>query len=197
MEDTKDFATHVLVSLSLGLGRDPRNEAIVIFPGEDQLWRVTTGIHVWLTRKGARLWVAGTAGNPAYTKPDIFNLIREIAGVDHPYNDDDIECGEWANNTLDQAKWVLELLKANPEVEHLHMVTAIYYLPRAILTCLKQMIVEDRFAHIRAFPIMPESPRFDDPEGLTEMEKLLRYQALGHVATQAEWGKYLPRIKGL
>lgn len=194
MEDTIGFATHVLASLSLGFGRDPRNEAIVIFPGEYQLWRVETGIRVWSTRKGARLWVAGTAGNPAYTKPDILNLIREIAGVDHPYDDGDIECAGWASNTLDQAKWLLELLKANPEVEHLHMVTAMYHLPRAILTCLKQMILQKRFVTIRAVPIL-QGPKFDDPDGLVEMEKIPRYQALGHVATPEEFEQHLPRIR--
>ncbi len=195
MKDTIGFAARVLESLSLGSGRDPRNEAVVIFPGEYQLWRVKIGVHVWSTQEGARLWVAGTSANPFYTRQRILEEIREILGADHSYNDGDVECGAWANNTLDQAKWLLELLKANPEVTDLVMVTAMYHLPRAILTCLKQMIMQDRFARIRALPIM-QGPKFDDPEGLIEMGKILEYQAKGDVATQEEWEQNLPRIQG-
>ena len=196
LEDTMKFAAHVLASLSLGSEHGSRSEAIVVFPGKHQLWRVETGIRVWSTRGASRLWIAATAGDPLYTRQDILDLIKKVAGANHRYLDGDVECGGFANITPDQAKWVLELLKANPEVTNLVMVTALYHLPRTILTCLKQMILQERFARIQALPVM-QGPKFDDPDGLVEIRKIPEYQAKGDIATHKEWERCLPRIQGL
>ena len=77
MEDTMKFAAHVLASLSLGSEHGSRSEAIVVFPGKHQLWRVETGIRVWSTRETSRLWVAGTFADPFYTRQDILDLIKK------------------------------------------------------------------------------------------------------------------------
>lgn len=198
MEDTAGFARRVLTSLSRDYKHDISKSAVVIFPGQQQLWRVEWAIRAWSARKIPRLWVAGTLRDPFYTRQDVLDEIKRVAGVNHRYNDGDVECGGFANNTLDQAKWVLELLKANSEVTDLVMTTARYHLPRAILTCLKQMIVQDRFARILALPIVHmQGPEFEDSQGLGELQRIRTYQEKGYVATREEWERYLPRIQGL
>ncbi|MDO8655433.1 MAG: ElyC/SanA/YdcF family protein [bacterium] len=179
------------------LPRFTGNIAVVVFPGKHQVSRIQEAARVLRKVESPNFWVAGTMGDPFYPRRDILKEMEDAAGdYDRRYRSSPwVETGGFANNSLDQAKFVLELLRANPEVTHLILSTAAYHLPRCVLTCIKQMIEQDKRVAIYTAPsgddisqgnLLPGTPEIEE-----EILKILRYQRKGDVATWDELQRYL------
>lgn len=167
-----------------------RKSAVLILPGGWQDYRIPEGIKHW-PEKGKYLWVAGTRGDPFYTRKEILEIIDKIKGMS--IDSYDIENGGWANNTLDQMLWATELLKKNNEINHLILTTAAYHTPRCVLTCLQTMIKQN-ISKIVISPIPiyhPEGPSFESTEFKGELERIQKYREKGDVASFKVWEEYV------
>ncbi|MDO8655437.1 MAG: ElyC/SanA/YdcF family protein [bacterium] len=174
------------------LPRFTTQTAVVVFPGEHQEWRIQEAAKVLQKVDSPHFWIAGTAGNPFYLRETILEeMERAIGSVERYRYSPLLVCGAFANDTRDQARFVLELLKARPEVTHLVLTTAAYHLPRCVLTCIKQMMLQDKRAVIYTTPSGAETIRPGNQELEEEIAKIPRYQAQGDIATWDELERYL------
>jgi len=168
----------------------PENTAILVLPGIYQEYRIQGGVDIWNQDQSQRLWIAGTRGDPAYTRDQIV----EVAGVDHP----NIVCGEFCNHTPDQMRWCLKMLQDNPGVSHLIMTTAAYHLPRCVLTNVAAMEKAGKRVPISPIPLTNPNGDSFPPTGkgswedwLAEVSKVIMYQDTGDVASLSQWREYL------
>ncbi len=170
----------------------PEETAILVLPGMYQEYRITEGTKFW-PDQGEYLWVAGTNGDPAYSRKQIISVID----VDYP-NDlhyPNIICGEFARHTLDQMEWCVSLLKENTQVKHLIVTTAAYHLPRCTLTLLQ--VLTKSGMKIPITPLSIRNPSGDSfsptsTEDLrSEVMKIQQYQEKGDVASLDTWRNYI------
>ncbi len=167
---------------------NPETAALLVLPGQ-QNYRISEGVKNW-PEKAKHLWVAGTRADPFYTRKDIMEIISNVRG--EIFDPSNIENGGWANNTVDQMKWASELLKKNPQIDHLAITTAAYHLSRCILTFLQTMEkqgIERRV--ISPIPIVhPSGPDLKGPDFAGEMKKISLYQEKGDIASEEMWRSY-------
>jgi len=171
---------------------NPNNSAVLIFPGGGlesiQDYRISEGTKNWPT-KGKYLWVAGTRGDPFYTRKEIIRILENSLEIDSS----EIENQGWANHTLDQSIWATELLKKNKNINHVILATAAYHTTRSTLTFLKTLKKQsiDGIV-ISPIPISHRlEPSLDSEKYIGEMERILKYQGKGDAATLEEWRDYL------
>lgn len=160
--------------------------AILLLPGVHQEYRITEGVKLW-PNAGKYLWVAGTRGDPAYTREDII----AVTGKDSV----DIVCGGFARFTPDQMNWCVSLLKQNPEIKHLIVTTAAYHLPRCVLTLLQALLKAKMQISMTPMPLInPNGDSFSaygTEDFALEMKKIQEYQGKGDVASLEDWREYL------
>lgn len=165
----------------------PSATAILVMPGVHQEYRIQGGIDLWLEDQDQELWIAGTRGDPSYSREQI---VRD-AGVDSP----NIVCGPFCRHTPDQMDWCMEMLKKNPDVEHLIMTTAAYHLPRCVLTNVAAMDKVGMRVHITPIPLFSPCGNSFSADGtedwVSELSKIIEYQKTGHVASFEQWRNYL------
>jgi hypothetical protein len=138
------------------------------------------------------LWVCGTRRDPEYRKESIkWHVSRD--GV-QPLR---LETQLYAEHTPGQMHWVAMLLLDNPHIHHLLVSTADYHLNRGIQTFIKIWQDDGRKLSIGRLPT-PDPP----PEALVagsstsqsrdeELERIVEYQAKGHVATTEEFHRFM------
>src|SRR5581483_1060845 len=164
----------------------PEETAILVLPGKHQEYRIRESAIFWPGR-GKYFWVAGTRGDPEYTREDIIR----IAGNDSL----DIVCQGFASHTLAQMEWCARMLQENPRVHHLIVTTAAYHVPRCLLTLLS--VLEKLAIKIPITPMPLENPSgnsfsLDGGEDFSsELQKIQEYQAKGDVASLNAWKEYL------
>ena len=164
---------------------EPERSAILILPGKYQEYRIAEGVKPWPSR-AKHLWVAGTSGDPTYTREDVIPYV----GEDSPH----ILVGGHARHTKDQMEWARGLLLDSfPEVEHVIMTTSVYHLPRCVLTFLETMCgTPKRWISISPVPLISpigDSFSIEDLEG--EIQRIETYQKKGGVASFAYLDTYL------
>ena len=166
---------------------EPKRSVLLILPGIQE-YRIAEGVKYW-PEKAQRLWVAGTRGDPFYTRREILEIIGRITAKE---GDAYLENGGWANHTPDQMRWAVELLKKSSKVNHIAICTAVYHVPRCVLTLVRAMLVSGTKRVISILPTWhPEGPAVSgSKEWDEEMEKISRYQGEGDVATLQEWCAY-------
>jgi uncharacterized SAM-binding protein YcdF (DUF218 family) len=165
---------------------NPQETAILLLPGKYQKYRITQGVKLWPSQ-GNWLWIAGTRGDPIYSKKDIISVI----GKDSP----DVVCQGFAKHTLDQMEWCAALLKQNPHIKHLIITTAAYHLPRCVLTLLQVLTKAEVRIPITPFPLKNPSGDSFSVEGgedfISEIQKIGEYQQKGDVLSLDVWKEYL------
>jgi len=180
-----EMVLQILVDGPMWKRDEPVKTAILILPGIQE-YRITEGVKLWPSR-GLHLWVAGTRGDPAYTREQIV----EAAGADSPH----ILHGGFANHTREQMEWCRDLLVLHSEVKHLVVSTAAYHLPRCVLTLVQTMYKAGILIPISPRPL--RNPDWNSFAGLdqetiqSEMERIERYQQQGDVASCEIWRDYL------
>ncbi|MBX4200631.1 YdcF family protein [Candidatus Parcubacteria bacterium] len=164
----------------------PAETAILVLPGKHQEYRITESVKLW-KKEGDYFWVAGTRGDPAYTREDII----KVTGDDSS----DIVCQGFAEHTLAQMQWCALMLKENPQIKYLIVATAAYHLPRCILTLLQVFKKEGVKMLITPMPLEnPSGNSFsvEDGEDFTsELKKIPQYQEKGDVLSVEDWIEYL------
>ncbi len=170
---------------------DLDNTAILLLPGVYQEYRISQGVKIW-PKEGKYLWVAGTRGDPSYTREDIIRAV----GADSP----DIVCQGFAKHTLDQMEWCVSLLKENPKINHLIVTTAAYHLPRCCLTLLQVLKKSRKTIAISPVPILNPAGDSFSPESsenfVAETKKIQEYQEKEDVLSLESWREYINwRIK--
>ena len=163
-----------------------KETAIFLLPGVHQEYRITEGVKLW-PNAGKYLWVAGTRGDPTYSKEDII----AVTGKDST----DIVCGGFARFTPDQMNWCVSLLKQNPHIKHIVVTTAAYHLPRCVLTLLKALKKSGIQIPMTPMPLInPNGDSFSvngTEDFALEMKKIQEYQQKGDVASLEDWKEYL------
>lgn len=170
--------------------------AVIILPGQ-QDYRVTRVLQdVWPVH-GRYLWAAGTRGDPLIEREDIIGRIK--ASKKYAKISDLIECQGWADNTPDQMRWVIRMVKKYTDVKHLIVTTSAYHLPRCVLTLVKEMKTEDIVLPVTPWPLSSFSgnsfSKLRSNQNLVlEIAKTLKYQQSGHVASLEEWDEYFKNV---
>lgn len=190
-----DAATETIASVMMlySLPREIwRVEALAVFPGQGETWRISQALEWWNRRKGRarHLLLAGGSGLSSVEEYiDHFGEIGRDSWVDVQWPD--------ARNTKEQADWTAEKVR-ELNIESLALFVSPYHLLRAYCTLLKSL--EARGLQI---PIVPApvaiSPEVVVPESgangwqlvAGEVERLRRYQEKGDVATSEELKQYI------
>lgn len=186
-----------MVMMILSLPQDvSRVDAILVLPGQGEDWRLTSAIEAWNTNPGVKhLLVAGNySGEKTWFEPTLDNLseppyglVRREGVVIHPH----------AHHTKEQGEWIAATAR-DLNIKSIALVVPPYHLPRAYLTfvkCFEQLGIE-----VALFPLpVHVAPSTRAPEtGLNswqyvpgEMERIVKYQEKGDVATYEELQGYL------
>ena len=200
----KDLSTE-LVSMAIMLYSMPRRErnceALLVYPGMGETWRVEEIIRAWNPPRSScvkYLLIAGTEWHKETTAvrpPIVENLkkppyyLMDTCGVHAQYH---------ARHTKDQAEWVVARVQ-ELEIKSLALYVSPYHLLRAYLTLLKTFINQK----VERIPMIPVpvaiSPAKIIPETGTdawsmvqgEMDRIKVYQQKGDVATLEELQDYL------
>lgn len=184
-----------LATAVLSLPRLLEFDALVIYPGMGEHWRVAQAVALWERLTSARyLLVAGY--NPAehICKPLTVERLRTEFGL---RREEGVISQIHTQNTKTQSDWVARQLREHA-IASAGLCTAPYHIVRAYLTLLKSLLVGGQ--QIPVFPIpTPVGLEASTPElGIStwelaagEAERILRYQATGDVATLAEVRSYL------
>lgn len=171
-------------------------DALTVFPGLGETWRVTHAVQEWERSERARnLLVAGV-----YEGEDTFEKLTVERLKQSPYDltkTAGVVIQDKADNTKDQAEWVAhQVLDRN--LASVALFAPSYHLLRAYATTVKSL---DR--HDARIPIIPVptavSPDSVSPElglnmwelGPSEIDRTIKYQAKGDVSTPEELQEYL------
>lgn len=170
-----------------GLERD--STALAILPGvadsrlSEVLWQDYT----------EKVWVAGTRGDPMYTRTQIEKLIERNGRL--PLW---LLFQGWADHTPSQMEWVVDLLLQNRLISSLILSTASYHLPRCTLTFIKVWSKKKSNKRIK-LALLPTSDSLVRTEILTsqshleEIDRIKLYQQKGDVATADEFFQFLEK----
>lgn len=174
-----------------------RDTSLLILPGpRDHNYREAEGIRLWKMWRAEglvrHLLVAGTSEMPPLTRENVTDLCGEDPG-------DCLHFVQKARHTPDQMEWTLNIAD-NIGLGHLIISTAAYHLPRGFLTALKTMAGRGMRLVLSAAPVYdPDDPSRDfvgflhtGGIGLQgEVERIVKYQEAGQVATIEEYLTYL------
>jgi len=191
----ENFLDDILNVLPVTWLPGPKEEtAIAIIPGQNEPGRVIQGLEFW--PEGKYCLVPGTRDDPLYLKETIISFTgRESSNL---------FCQGFsvANlNTFDQMEWLIGFLINHPEIKYLIFTTAVYHLPRAVLTFLASMEKAGHFVKICPRPIWSpfcsffevfNSKRLED-----EIKRIEVYRGKGHVASLAMWENYKKLVQNI
>ena len=140
------------------------------------------------------LWVAGTRGDPVYTREDIVGYIARDGKLPER-----LQIQPFALHTQEQMNWAVDMLLEDWSISHLIISTAKYHIPRCVLTFVKAWIKLGDSSKL-SIGILPTSDmgmsilRTSSSTSQTldqELERMEEYQVKGIVATSAEFQEFL------
>lgn len=162
-----------------------RCDAIVLFTGEGEVKRIIHAVRLFQKGYAWKLVAAGGTLDPCFESL-IANLLGDTANC--------IFSGANFTNTHQQAVWVSETLRRNPEIRSAIVVSAWYHLPRTFLTFLKVLI--DNNQKIELATSSPQGGEIYEIGFITaEERKIIDYQQEGDVATLGDLNDYLNRLE--
>lgn len=159
-------------------------DAILVVTGEGEHDRVFYGVELWRQDFGEYLLVTTSSREmekmfAAHTKESIAQLCQ--VGPKDPRI---IVAEEKPRNTLDQVNWAVDAIAKKP-IKSLIIVSAVYHLPRVLLTLLKAL----QKKQLRLILIPNAAPLVLPRDYLLipgEVKRIVRYQAQEDVATVKE-----------
>ncbi len=181
--------------------RQKKCQALVVFPGMGETWRLEQVIAAWENQavyRARHLLVAGTEWKIETTNirpPIIKNLKRKPYLLRRMAN---VHAQDHAHHTREQAVWVVEMVQ-KLRIKTLALFVSPYHLLRAYLTLLKTFI-NVNIPPVKMIPVPVNiSPDTIIPETGTdawslvqgEMLRIKAYQHKGDVATLEELQQYL------
>ena len=96
-----------------------------------------------------------------------------------------------ANNTLEQAVWVAEIM-SQFRLRNVVIVTATYHMLRAYLTILRQIEKKGFSASLFPAPVLSDNIFFEEERMEAEIQRIKTYQEKGDVASLSSLLMYLP-----
>jgi len=174
----------------------PEETAVVILPGGGVKNPPTRLTEVPWEDYTDDLWVAGTRGDPYYTREDIIGHIARDGRL--PAR---LATQDFAFHTPAQMAWVAKQLKNNLFINHLILSTATYHLPRAVLTFIRVWNKEGEKRKL-SIGIIPTSnpskklltiPSDTSRTQAEEFERIELYQKKGDVATHDEFYEFISK----
>jgi len=174
---------------------DTSTTALAIFPGGGKKEASDTRFTEVDWRKfSKKVWVAGTRGDPFYDEEEIRLLLARQQRVPPS-----LTLQIYAEHSLNQMRWVSNMLCADKTVSTLILSTAEYHLPRCILTFVKTWQREGDARKIRLAAIATSNPRLlnrpnEDETSQTREQEVKRievYQIKGDVATANEFMHFI------
>lgn len=172
-------------------------DAIAVFPGLGENWRLIDGVRAWDDSKKARnLFITGIfRGEKTRVQPTVEYLSGDPFSMKRS---EGVVIQDHAHHTKEQAEWLVEQIQSK-KVQSVALFVSPYHLLRAYCTLLKAFM---KSGH-PLIPIIPMpvavSPSALIPEvGVDawkmahgEVERIIKYQELGDVATVDELKGYL------
>lgn len=198
MASKKTRALHdevMALGLNIPNGITREQTAVVILPGGGEGTPPTRLTEVPWQNYTDDLWVAGTRGDPAYSRGEIEGYVACNGKL--PLR---LATQLYAEHTPSQMKWAVEHLLDQPRVQHVIISTASYHLVRGALTFIKcwNNVRDDRMLTLGLIATS------DPPEELLatttsttsrtleqELDRIEVYQAKGDVATADEFHQFL------
>jgi len=181
-----EIAAVVMTILGIRL---QRADGIALFTGEGERHRVLHGVNLWNRDYGRLFLVTGDSEQTSRSFGETTK--KEITDLCHvEENCPEIFKQERADHTGEQANWVAGLAVEN-QVESLIVTASLYHLPRVFLTLLK--CLQRKNQKILLIP-SPARPVQFSREWLLipgEVERIVRYQEKGDVATAQELYSHL------
>lgn len=186
-----DIAKILISILSIPVECATEADALVIFPGLGETWRVSQALEYWGTTKAQYLLIAGThigeETEPIKTLPNLKRVfgIKDTSGIFTQVH---------TNNTKGQAVWVSEMVE-RLGIKSIALFAPAYHIPRAYLTILKSLKKK-----VPMFPVPTKvSPTTVVPETHVqhwtmipgEMERILKYQEKGDIVSFKEFKNYM------
>ena len=166
--------------------------AIVVLPGMYEDWRVEQGVKLW-PGSAKYLVVAGTRGDPSYTRQQIIGY----AGTS--LQNSNVITGEFVEHTKAQMDWVCRVLqKQLTHVNCLIFTTAIYHVPRCVMTFL-QAVADCGLRNIVVVvePLLGDLTSQQIASGLmSEAQKIRQYRQKGDVLATDNLQAYFNWFKG-
>jgi hypothetical protein len=173
-------------------------DAIVAMTGLGEHRRIIQAIKAWDSGKFSSRFLMITGDNPHERTAERFNVYRlQEPPFNLQHREGVIVDTDHGGNTKIQSEWVVQQSK-RLAVSSAIIVTSSYHMVRAYLTVLKSST--DANVPIRLYPMLAEynldatSPEFNVPMWDLiggEVERIIRYQAKGDVATLRELKEYL------
>jgi hypothetical protein len=186
-----------MATLLYGLPRPiDRVDAIAVFPGLGEDWRMIDTIQAWNENENARhLFIAGVyEGEKTKTQHTIEYLSQAPFNLKRKEN---VHIQQIAYNTKDQAEWLVEQIRKN-NISSFALFISPYYLLRAYCTVLKTFMKADLQVPIIPVPVAVNPATIIPEIGVNawemvhgEKERIIKYQAFHDVATLDELKKYL------
>lgn len=176
----------------------PQIEAFALFPGMGEIWRVRHIIACWENRENTVQYFLNTALNTREKTAEKLT-IKHLCMP--PYNLSRTECvitRVHAEHTKDQTEWLAKQVK-KLDISSVAVFAPPYHCLRAYLTLLKSFIKREMNEVILIPMPTPISPSRITPEtgsnawGMVpgEVERIIRYQKKGDVATYQEFIAYM------
>lgn len=164
-------------------------EALAVFPGQGETWRVRETIGLWEQGIGKYLLIAGDRGEYMLSKQSLDELgLRRMRGVVFQKN---------AQITTDQSGWLIDVCN-QLKIESVALLASPYYLLRAFMTTLRDMGKGGRkFAivpiTVRASLdwIAPESGHKMSDLVVGEIARISKYQEKGDVCSWENLQEYI------
>jgi hypothetical protein len=187
-----DEVLHLGVNLPSPISRD--EIAVLILPGGGIGVPPTRLTEVPWQDFSDDVWVAGTRGDPAYSREDIIGYIARDGQLPKR-----LETQFLAQHTLEQMEWATKMMRRHPLIRHLIISTAGYHLPRCVLTFVRTWIKESNVRH----PSIGVMPTSDPPEEVLavpsttsrtleeELTRIELYQQKGDIATAEEYEHFM------
>jgi len=179
-----------------GLPRPEEVDAVTVYPGLGEHWRVEQGIAAWERTPSARhLVIAGTHPDERTQIPLTMDAL-----VSDPFNlrrTDGVVTQVAAQNTPDQANWVAERIK-ELDIRTMSLHVSPYHLLRAFCTTIKTFEKHDLRIPIIPMPVRMSPDTIIPEVGVRpvemfngEVKRIKTYQAKGDVATLPELEDYI------
>jgi|SRR3989344_4629032 len=177
-----------------------RVDAITVFPGLGEWWRVRDAIESWEkpSTVARHLLVAGYNNREVSYEELTLERLRKP-----PYilqKEKGFRYTPHAEHTKEQTDWVVTQAQSL-DIQSLALFVSPYHMTRAYLTLLKSFLVSDLQIPLIPMPVRM-SPDTQIPDTKVEawqmvpgeMQRIGYYQDAGHVATFAELRAYLARL---
>lgn len=214
LEEGREVSRHVessefsqILSMAMMLYSFPKKQgdALVVFPGLGETWRISQAVQDWDQVKPADsryLLIAGhNRREKSYDHLSLSRLQEAPYSLQRFWSNVIIQ--PHAEHTVEQANWLIDHVE-ELDIKSLTLYVSPYHLLRAYCTLLKTFLkrnVEPVAIFPRAVSISPQTliPEYQKPAWnmvAGEMERILKYQEKGDVASFEEFQKYLDWLWG-